>query len=303
MHEIDHKTVISGLDRKLKESLLARSDSAGLKQASIHFGLIFSSGLYIYFSLPLWQLMLVVHGILLIFLFSALHESIHETAFKAPWINRIVSQICGFIILLPPCWFRQFHFAHHRQTNIPGLDPELDVPKPQSLLDYLKYLSGIPMWLFHSRMVVINALGKNSDEFVAKNKLASVTREARWFIAGYFLLLIISLVSGSTVLVWLWLVPIFAGQPFLRAYLLAEHTLCPQVENMLGNTRTTLTSRLIRMLAWNMPYHAEHHSLPSVPFHKLPEFHTHLKARLYELENGYLKFHRKMLRHISYPQS
>ena len=62
------------------------------------------------------------------------------------------------------------------------------------------------------------------------------------------------------------------GQPFLRAYLLAEHARCPHVANMLENTRTTFTTALVRLIAWNMPFHAEHHAYPAVPFHKLPRF-------------------------------
>lgn len=31
--------------------------------------------------------------------------------------------------------------------------------------------------------------------------------------------------------------------------------------------RATLTLSLVRLFAWNMPYHAEHHTYPAVPFH------------------------------------
>ncbi|WP_246694633.1 fatty acid desaturase, partial [Mesorhizobium sp. M2D.F.Ca.ET.147.01.1.1] len=67
--------------------------------------------------------------------------------------------------------------------------------------------------------------------------------------------------------------PALLGQPFLRLYLMAEHGRCPLVANMLENTRTTLTNWFVHKLAWNMPYHAEHHAYPGVPFHQLPEFH------------------------------
>ena len=42
-----------------------------------------------------------------------------------------------------------------------------------------------------------------------------------------------------------------------------------------------------------MPYHAEHHAYPAVPFHKLPEFHEILQRHLKETENGYVRFHRR----------
>jgi len=33
-------------------------------------------------------------------------------------------------------------------------------------------------------------------------------------------------------------------------------------------------------LFWNMPYHAEHHMLPAVPFHALPGLRGHMLAAL-----------------------
>ena len=48
---------------------------------------------------------------------------------------------------------------------------------------------------------------------------------------------------GSDLLVALWLAPALLGQPFLRMVLLAEHTGCPLVPEMLRNARTTRTIR------------------------------------------------------------
>jgi fatty acid desaturase len=76
----------------------------------------------------------------------------------------------------------------------------------------------------------------------------------------------------------------------LRLYLLAEHGRCLEVEDMFLNTRTTLTTRVVRFLAWNMPYHAEHHAMPSVPFHKLPVLHDMTAAHLGQVSDGYSGF-------------
>ena len=43
--------------------------------------------------------------------------------------------------------------------------------------------------------------------------------------------------------------------------------------NGLTNTRTTLTNAAVRLLMWNMPFHAEHHLYPSIPFHRLADAH------------------------------
>jgi len=46
---------------------------------------------------------------------------------------------------------------------------------------------------------------------------------------------------------------------------------------------------------WNMPYHAEHHAYPGVPFHRLPELHETIKDELKEKDDGYAEFHKTVL--------
>lgn len=236
-----------------------------------------------------------------LFLFTALHESIHETAFATGWINRAVGLLAGFLILLPPLWFRYFHLAHHRHTHDPDNDPELMSPKPETVFQYLRYLSGIPYWTGMARVVVLDALDKNQDTFVPPKARDRVTVRSRQFLAGYIVFGAAALLTRSTEILWLWIVPVLIGQPFLRAYLLAEHTRCPHVANMLENTRTTFTTLLLRLIAWNMPYHAEHHSYPSVPFHQLPRFHKIVAQHLRTTEYGYVRFHRRLVNSMTRP--
>lgn len=295
MTEIDHKAIIAGLSPDERLELTTRVDAPGVARLTFHLGLILALGVAVALRVPFWPALLLPQGVLIVFLFTTLHETIHETAFRTPWVNRVVAYLSGFLILLPPNWFRYFHFAHHRYTHDPERDPELMRAKPETILQYLKYLSGIPYWVAMARAVAANAAGRNADSFVPEKGRAKVVFEARVFLCLYGLLLIASLAIQSTVLLWSWIVPVLIGQPFLRAYLLAEHALCPHVANMLENTRTTFTTRLVRLVAWNMPYHAEHHSYPAVPFHQLPRFHRIVATHLRSTENGYVRFHKKLV--------
>jgi fatty acid desaturase len=80
--------------------------------------------------------------------------------------------------------------------------------------------------------------------------------------------------------------------------LLAEHTGCPLVADMLENSRTTHTNRLVKTLAWNMPYHAEHHAYAAIPFHALPRLHEALKESIVHQSCGYLAVHRDVWRRL-----
>jgi fatty acid desaturase len=64
---------------------------------------------------------------------------------------------------------------------------------------------------------------------------------------------------------------------------------------MLENSRTTCSLAPIRRLAWNMPYHAEHHACPALPFHALPAAHQLLQARITVQAAGYVAVHREIL--------
>src|SRR3546814_7969873 len=117
-----------------------------------------------------------------------------------------------------------------------------------------------------------------SEDFVPAALRPALVRGARLQLAGYALLALASLAAGSGLLLWLWVVPVLLGQPFLRLYLLAEHSGCPEVPDMLANSRTTLTNPLLRALCWNMNLHSAHHANPAVPFHALPAADTNRKS-------------------------
>jgi len=83
----------------------------------------------------------------------------------------------------------------------------------------------------------------------------------------------------------------------LRPYLPAEHRVRIH-PRLLENTRTALTLPLVRLFAWNMPYHAEHHAYPAVPFHALPRLHAEVRGETANLEPGYLRATAKVYRSL-----
>jgi fatty acid desaturase len=287
---IDHRELIASLSAEQRRNLTETSDRAGLAHLFAHAGLIVLVGGMISMRVPFWPLLLPVQGILIAFLFSLEHESIHRTAFRSPMFNDWVARICGFLILLPAEWFRYFHFAHHRHTQDPECDPELAAPKPETISDYLRHVSGFKYWRAQIGTLLRNAAGRCDDNFVPPAGRAKVHKEARVMLALYALMALGSLAAGSAALLFVWIGPVLLGQPFLRLFLLAEHGHCPFVANMLENSRTTFTNALVRWLAWNMPFHSEHHAFPAVPFHKLPAFHAIAHEHLRVTENGYARF-------------
>ncbi len=273
--------------------MVERLDGPGLRHLAGHLGAILAVGALIAIGIPGWWLLLPLQGVLITFLFTLEHEATHRTPFRAVWLNDWVGWLCGVLLVLPFAWFRAFHMAHHRWTNLPGKDPELAGQKPATRAAWAWHVSGLPYWWSEVRLLAALVAGRVSDGFVAVGAQRRVVAEARGM--GVVYLMAAASLVWSDVLVWVWVVPVLLGQPFLRLYLLAEHGDCPEVVNMFENTRTTFTTRMARWLAWNMPYHVEHHVWPTVPFHRLPEVHGLMKDELKVTAEGYAAFTRQYL--------
>jgi fatty acid desaturase len=283
------------------KALATRSNGAGLVRLATHvLALGASTGLLVVVPSGGWLVpAMLLHGVLLIFLFPSLHETIHGTAFRTSALNHWTAWVTGAVLILPPRYFRAFHFAHHRYTQIPGRDPELAAPKPATLLDYGWVLSGIPYWRERVTTTVRIAFGGPTEDFVSARERAPVIREARIYVVVYAVAIAVSAGIGSWAIALYWLGPVLLGQPALRLFLLAEHTGCPEGSSMLSNTRTTRSNALARWFTWNMSYHSAHHAFPAVPFHALPALHRILAPQITCSATGYMSFHRALLRSLS----
>jgi fatty acid desaturase len=123
-------------------------------------------------------------------------------------------------------------------------------------------------------------------------------REARLLLGIYGAVAVLSVLVESTAALTHWVGPVVLAQPALRGFLLAEHTGCPLIPEMLENSRTTKTNAVVRWLTWNMSYHAEHHAYPALPFHALPKAHGLLAERIAVQAPGYLSVHRGLVQDL-----
>ena len=298
------------LPASVLQGLNQRRDGPGWRQLLLH-GLVLLVGGVLWAlppmalsGLPLglaWGLKLV--GLMLLgwglaFAFCAMHECGHRTAFAGRRINDTVAWWAGVLSFYNADFYRRYHQWHHRYTHLPGLDPELEEAPPTTRLGYLLELSGLPWWIGKVRSHWRGLRGDFSDApYISADSAAAVRASIQRQLGLYFLLLLVGLLLGHASLLRFWLLPLALGQPLLRFVLLAEHGGCPCVPEGERNTRTTLTLAPLRRLMWNMPFHAEHHLLPSVPFHALATAHQHLAPRLAFLQKGYGPLHASFLRH------
>lgn len=277
------------------KQLSRRSDFKGLTQLAGHLAVLLMAGLGMHFLQgSIWFVpLLLIYSVLLIFLFAPLHECIHFTAFNTRWIDNAVAAVIGFLLIIPYQNFRVFHYAHHRYTQDPERDPEL-VEQGAKKVSQLVYLSGLSTWWAGIRSLARHALGEVSESYIESRQHKAIIKEARVHVALYLLLFLLSLMVSSAVLWWYWILPALLGQPWLRLFLRAEHSGCDFSADMLENSRTTYTTPLLNFLAWNMPYHAEHHYLASIPFHALPALHAYTGQQVKFKGDGYYCVNREI---------
>ncbi|MEA2769757.1 MAG: hypothetical protein QOD93_2719 [Acetobacteraceae bacterium] len=286
---------MSGLsDRVLSNqelrALQGRSDLRGGVRLGLHCGLLVGAGWLVAVSSG-WALLpaVFVLGLVQVALFAPAHETMHQTAFASRRANAIVGWLTSCPSLLNWHFYTAYHLAHHRHTQVPELDPELGAAPPTSVGGYFLRVLGVPFWTLRLRVAADCLRGDLSlHPYVSAAAAPKIIRSGRAMIVLMVGGSLISMLAfGWATPLLFWIGPQLLGQPPLRAYLLAEHTGCSQDRNGLTNTRTTLTSAPVRLLMWDMPYHAEHHLFPSIPFHRLADAHRLIRDKLGHVQPGY----------------
>ena len=298
------------LSKNRLQQLMQRKNNPALRRFIILYLLFLGVSYWVVLSWEgqLWNVLLAQFsfGILCCSIFAAEHETVHGTAFQNKKSNQIAAFLAGLAHIYPSSLFRALHFTHHRHTHVPGLDPEISLghrvaPSVLSSLPfYLSFLSGFPLLLFKLGMLFFGALGmpeivrKNVYPFVNPKKRKKIALES--IIILFFYLGILFLAIRVNDGFWGILVGQIIGHCLLSTYLVMEHNGLPHEGNILEKTRSIHTNKFVKLLMWNMPYHAEHHAYPAVPFHALPKLHNAIKGELKHKTEEYPSFHWTVLK-------
>ncbi len=291
-----------------RRELQARRDAPGLARLGAQLGTWLAAALGLVVleaGSPAWWLALLGVGVMQAGMFACMHECGHMSAFARRRLNAL-GLIAGAILMLNS-WtaFRHFHFEHHRHTHVEG-DPELFRRSlefagwPTNPIAWLVIMSGQPLLLGKLAVLLATAVARPARWWQTWMPFVPAAERAR---VGWESRLILALVVGLALL-GAFVAPGFAwlllGWPLahlvLGPLLSAEHTGLASEGDVLARTRSIATIAPIRWLLWNMPYHAEHHGWPAVPFHALPRLHARVAEALPHRSHGYLRIHAGSLR-------
>ena len=299
----------SSLSKDKLNALMTRNDHLGLLRFGIQYSLLWGAAAWIVGTVEMglhWSLTLggmLVFALTTLSMFAIVHETGHLTAFKTRWLNQAVCWLASLPIFYTPSGFRALHFEHHRQTHIPGKDPEISMaakPVPAVTSNpfmYLGFASGLPLLGYKVNMIILGALGSPKFiwtkfmYYVPETKRKAVSFESRLALLFHGSLFGLALQGFNGL--WYVLGALGIGHVFLAGYTMAEHNGLSHEGHILERTRSVKANALLRWIFWNMPYHAEHHAYPAVPWHALDALHREMELELLHVESGYLHFHKR----------
>tara|TARA_R110002051_G_C8769269_1_gene503262 strand:- start:32969 stop:33952 length:984 start_codon:yes stop_codon:yes gene_type:complete len=273
-------------------ALTERSDRRGWIQMASHLGAILLVGMLHGLAMGtawVWVTGLSL-GVLLNFLYAAQHELSHATVFRTRKLNEIFGRMIGFIQVFPRDFDQIMHFAHHQYTQDWDRDGEL-VRQPYTLKTYLLWLSGITYWRNRFLGVIRRADGTIIEPFIRKEEEARVIRESRLHLAGYGVIVVVSIVFGTWAMLTFWFLPMILTKPIHQLQNTIEHLGLSHADEILENTRSTRANLVQKWLCWQMPYHTAHHIFPAVPFWKLHDLNARIETAAGEVHRmGWIEF-------------
>lgn len=285
---------------RLRE-LTQRSDFIPTIHIVSQIGLSVATGVlaYLSFYYAHWSVfiaVLFVHGSLYGFLYSPVHEMLHQTPFKTRQLNEFFLKLCCFLIWANPISMRIGHMNHHHVTVHNGLDYENPSPRVYQSWHWIFFWTFLPFdlclvpGLFSSLKRTIRIALGSIPEYLETTfatpdpqKQKAFVNWARFLLAGHIILIAIFLYYGLWPLILLVNFPIFFAAGFGQLLGMTQHTgLVYNVPDFRLCSRTMYINPFLRYLYWNMNYHIEHHMYAAVPYLNLAALRKEIQNDLPE---------------------
>jgi fatty acid desaturase len=272
------------LDRRRLKELMRREDGPGLRDMALWLSLLVLAGAA---GVALWGTRwavpaFAVYGLLYATAAdSRFHESLHGTAFRTEWLNRIRYQLCSFLLITNPVTTRWSHVRHHSDTIIVGQDPEIPAHRPPNLwliaVNFLGVVAATQNYLSMVRLAA-GRLSPEEQDLVAASEQPHAVLAARIHLAVHAVVWTLALALGSGLPVVLVGLPRYYGIWLSFVVGVPQHLgLDEDVLDHRPNSRTILMGPVLRFFYSNISYHVEHHMYPMVPYHRLPELHEAIR--------------------------
>ena len=205
----------------------------------------------------------ILSGVSLFVLTGLVPEASHRLLCRTSWLNELLGNLAGWMVLTPLTAYRAFHLKHHQTTNQED-DPNTPLNSRWMLAaGSLAYASLIHLHVW---------------KYVRGKRLARYALEMAGMLA---MLAVFGLFLPSSLRDRAWLLPLCIVMILQNVRIVTEHLDLPS-----GRYHDTWQFVLPGWLsAWLLHYghHLEHHLRPGLHWHELPGYRARLTARDPEL--------------------
>ena len=281
------------IPRKELKAMMKRSDGPALFHFGLWILLLIISGYLAVLAWGTWWAVLAffIYGTIYSSSDARWHECGHGTPFKTRWLNEFFYYLSAFMTLREANLWRWSHARHHTDTYIVMRDPEIQVQRPADLLK----IAGDFFWLYSGPQevwrIIRHAFARpdaNVLTFVPEKERQIMYWSSRIYVAIFVAFGIWSYAIGSFLPMMFIGLPRFYGGWLHQLLGLTQHAgLAEDTMDHRKNTRTVYINPIFQYLYMNMNYHLEHHVIPMVPYHTLPQLHQAVldqtPAALYQL--------------------
>jgi len=282
-----------------------------VKVNSIHFQLklvvyilvtVSLIGLTLTLPLPYWILPSLLLGLAYAHAVELQHQCLHNTAYRSRFWGRVVGVLLGLPSLVSFSDYQNSHLKHHRL---------LGTPEDKEFFNYAyQKLNSFPALITHLWMVrhyrdVMGFIFKSARGKLVRKDEATPTMARRirfeYQLMAIFIaaMAFVTIYFQTTLFLKLWFIPLLVAVPTHALIELPEHIGCNTSRpDVLVNTRTIKTNKLLVWFVNGNNYHVEHHWLPAVPNDKFPELHAHVSSRITYADISYRSFYSQFFRNL-----
>jgi fatty acid desaturase len=290
------------LRRSLPRTIFHKRPARFVAKFAFAFALIAAGYATFVLAAP-WPLKIVagvVLGLMYAHLVELQHETLHEHAFNARPLNRVFGFFCGLFMFSSYSHYKYDHLRHHASL---GTDTN------REFFNYrfreLDRSGGFVRAMWHLgrytdviRDVERSLIGKPIPGIRARDN-RRIQTEYRLFALAVAAAVAFTAVNGNLIFVFAWLLPLLiVSEPTHFLIELPEHFGLDTQNNpdVLANTRTVRTGRVVAWFINSNHLHTAHHYHQGVPMTNVPQLQTLIDDKVRAEEPSYLRFFVKVIR-------
>lgn len=296
--------VISGKDirKKLPSELFKRKPKIFLLKFTFAMLLIIvSSAIYVVYRE--WYIAcfsIVINGLIFAHLIELQHECMHGHAVKSVRLNRLFGFFSGIFMMSSHSHYRYDHLRHHAylgtEKNLEHFDYRFD--NLHSVLGFSKAFFDLSRYGRVFSIIICIFMFKPIPDVDKTNYTKKIKEEYFLYLILFLLSIAYTIISGDLLFVILWWAPallIAEGVHFLIE--MPEHYgLNTQTDpNVLGNTRTIKTNKIVHWFVNGNDLHTAHHYHHGIPMCNVKKLHDLMKDGIHVYEESYFEFYKSVV--------